>query len=145
MQTYTRICGCSARPRDPSSRNKAHDMGLVQNSAIHFISNIKGRADSVSEAKTRLQLLFLEDSHLPYFLTRILQKVSTAHYPEPETRLLETDIWWQSPLVQLPEESLSPYPSIKPPPTQVSCQELSLRCVEKITNNYNATKCCNNC
>ena len=39
---------------DPSARSKIHDIELVQNSAIRFISNLKGRTDSVPEAKNQL-------------------------------------------------------------------------------------------
>ena len=31
---------------DPSARSKMHNIELVQNSAIRFISNLKGRTDS---------------------------------------------------------------------------------------------------
>ena len=41
---------------DLSARSKIHDIELVQNSAIRFIRNLKGRTDSVSEAKNQLQL-----------------------------------------------------------------------------------------
>ena len=41
---------------DPSARSKIHDIELVQNSAVRFISNLKGRTDSVSKAKDQLQL-----------------------------------------------------------------------------------------
>jgi len=46
---------------DPAARNKVHDIELVQNSAIRFISDMKGRADSVSEARDELGLRSLED------------------------------------------------------------------------------------
>jgi len=45
---------------NPSVRSKVHDIELVQNSAIWFISNMKGRADSVSEARDELGLRSLE-------------------------------------------------------------------------------------
>ena len=41
---------------DSSARSKIHDIELVQNSAVRFISNLKERTDSVSEAKNQLQL-----------------------------------------------------------------------------------------
>ena len=39
---------------DPSARSKIQDIELVQNSAVRFISNLKGRTDSVPEAKNQL-------------------------------------------------------------------------------------------
>ena len=45
---------------DPSAKSKIQDIELVQNSAVRFISNLKGRTDSVSEAKDQLQLQSLE-------------------------------------------------------------------------------------
>ena len=118
---------------DPSAKSKIHDIELVQNSAVRFISNLKGRTDSVSEAINQLQLQSLEDrrkNHRPCFLTQILQNED-----EPRTlstvlmRLQRTDCWWQSSLVQLPEESQSQYA-----PRKISWHELFMRCVEKTSN-----------
>ena len=55
LLAYTSLC----RPileyadvvQDPAARGKIHDIELVQNSAVRFISNLKRRTDSVSEAK----------------------------------------------------------------------------------------------
>jgi len=61
---------------DPAVRSKIHEIELVQNSTIRFISNMKGRADSVSEARNELGLRLLEDrqkNHRLCLLTRILQ------------------------------------------------------------------------
>jgi len=46
---------------DPAVRSKVHDIELVQNSAIWFISNMKGCADSVSEKRDELGFRSLED------------------------------------------------------------------------------------
>ena len=61
---------------DPTTRSRIHDIELVQNSAVCFISNLKGRTNSVSETKNQLQLQSLEDksrNHRQCFLTQILQ------------------------------------------------------------------------
>ena len=61
---------------DPSAEYKIHDIELVQNSAVCFISNLKGCTDSVSEAKKQLQRQSLDDrrmNHRLHFLTQILQ------------------------------------------------------------------------
>ena len=61
---------------DPSARSKIHDIELVQNSAVCFISNLEGRTDSVSEAKNQLQIQSLKDkskNHRLCFLMQILQ------------------------------------------------------------------------
>ena len=53
-----------------------YDIELVQNSAVCFISNLKGRTDSVSEAKNQLQIQSLKDkskNHRLCFLMQILQ------------------------------------------------------------------------
>ena len=50
---------------DPSARSKIHDIELVQNSSVHFISNLKGCTDSVSEAKNQLQLQSLKEKEEP--------------------------------------------------------------------------------
>ena len=46
---------------DLSARSKIHDIELVQNSTVRLRSNLKGRTDSVSEAKNQLQLQSLEE------------------------------------------------------------------------------------
>jgi len=46
---------------DPAARSKVHDIDLVQNSAIGFISNMKRHTDSVSKARNELGLWSLED------------------------------------------------------------------------------------
>ena len=46
---------------DPSARSKIQDIEPVQNIAVRFISNLKGRTDSVSEARNQLQLQCLEE------------------------------------------------------------------------------------
>jgi len=46
---------------DPAVRSKVHDIELVQNSAIWFISNIKGRTGSASEVRSELGLWSLKD------------------------------------------------------------------------------------
>ena len=56
---------------DPTTRSRIHDIELVQNSAVNFISNLKGRTHSVSEAKNQLQLLC--------FLTQIFQIEDQHH------------------------------------------------------------------
>ena len=43
------------------ARNKIHEIELIENSAIHFVNNLKGRTDRVFEAKNQLQLQSLED------------------------------------------------------------------------------------
>ena len=61
---------------DPSAKSKIQDIELVQNSAVRFISNLKGRTDSVSEARNQLQLQSLEErrkNRRLCFLTQILQ------------------------------------------------------------------------
>ena len=61
---------------DSSARNKIHDIELVQNSSIRFISNQRGRTDSVSEARNPLQLQSLENkrkNHRLCFLRQIHQ------------------------------------------------------------------------
>ena len=68
-----RTCRCCV---DPSARSKIHDIELVQNSAVRFISNLKRCTDSVSKAENRLQLQSLEErrkNHRLCFLTQILQ------------------------------------------------------------------------
>ena len=55
---------------DPSARNRIHDLELVQNSEICFISNMKGGTDSVFDVRNQLQLQFLENrskSHRLFF------------------------------------------------------------------------------
>jgi len=61
---------------DPATRSKVHDIELVPNSTICFISNMTERADSVSEARDGLGHRSLEDrrkNHRLCLLTRILQ------------------------------------------------------------------------
>ena len=68
-----RTCRCCV---DPSARSKIHDIELVQNSAVRFISNLKRCTDSVSKAENRLQLQSLEErrkNHRLCFLTQIFQ------------------------------------------------------------------------
>ena len=38
---------------DPSARSVIHDIELVQNSAVQFISNLKGRTDNASKVKNQ--------------------------------------------------------------------------------------------
>ena len=69
---------------DPLARSKIHDIELVQNSAVHFISKLNGRADSVCEAKNQLQLQSLEEkrkNHRLCFLTQILQSEDQHRTP----------------------------------------------------------------
>jgi len=54
MQTYTVVW-------DPVTRSKVHDIELVQNSAIRFISNLKGGTHHASEARNELGLWLLEN------------------------------------------------------------------------------------
>ena len=71
---------------DPSARSKIQDIELVQNSAVCFISNLKGRTDSVSKARNQLQLQSLEErrkNHRLCFLTQILQSED-----------LHRTLWW---------------------------------------------------
>jgi len=59
---------------DPAVRSKVHDIELIQNSAVQFISDMKGHADSVSEARDELGLQSLVDrrkNHRLCLLTRI--------------------------------------------------------------------------
>ena len=70
-------------------RFMTHDIELVQNSAMHFISNLKRRTDSVSKAKQQLQLQSLKDRrrnhqvilHQLRFLTQIFQNEDQHHTP----------------------------------------------------------------
>jgi len=65
LLAYTSLCRPLLDYADlvwnPAARSKVHDIELVQNSAIRFISNMKGRADSVFEARDELGLRSLED------------------------------------------------------------------------------------
>ena len=62
---------------DPSVNSKVHhDIEQIQNKAVRFIANIRGRDDSVSVTRERLKLEFLEErrkNHGLCLLTRILQ------------------------------------------------------------------------
>ena len=101
LLAYTSLC----RPMleyadavwDPSARSKIQDIELVQNSAVRFISNLKGRTDS--EARNQLQLQSLEErrkNHRLCFLTQILQSedqhrtLSTAYDEIAKDRQLVT-------------------------------------------------------
>ena len=84
---------------DPSAKSKIQDIELVQNSAVRFISSLKGRTDSVSEARNLLQLQSLEErrkNHRLCFLTQILQSedqhrtLSTAYDEIAKDRQLVT-------------------------------------------------------
>ena len=130
---------------DPSARSKIHDIELVQNSAIRFIRNLKGRTDSVSEARNQLQLQSLEErrkNHRLCFLTQILQSedqhhtLSTAYDEIAKDRQLVT-VTTRSAARGEPI-SLCTKKSVFF--TQVSCHELFVRCVEKTTNNYKTAK-----
>ena len=60
---------------DPYSRAAIHQIELVQNDAICFIANLKGRGESVSSARGDLGLETLEcrrESHRLCLLARIL-------------------------------------------------------------------------
>jgi len=41
---------------DPATRSEVHDVELIQNSAILFISHLEGRTSSVSETRNELGL-----------------------------------------------------------------------------------------
>ena len=41
---------------DPSAKCKVHDIEIIQNKAIRFIANLRGREDGVSAARERLKL-----------------------------------------------------------------------------------------
>ena len=74
---------------DPSAGNKINYIERVQNSAVCFISNLKGRTDSVSETRNQLQLQSLEErrkNRRLCFLTQILQN-------EDQHRTLSTTEW----------------------------------------------------
>ena len=61
---------------DPSVKSKVHDIELIQNKAIRFIANLRGRDDSVSVTRKRLKLEGLEErrkNHRLCLLTGILQ------------------------------------------------------------------------
>ena len=83
---------------DPLARSKIHDIELIQNSAVHLISNLKGRTDRVSEARNQLQLQSLEEKRKNRlcFLTQILQSedqhraLSTAYDEIAKDRQLVT-------------------------------------------------------
>ena len=85
---------------DPSAKSKIQDIELVQNSAVRFISSLKGRTDSVSEARNQLQLQALEErrkNHRLCFSMRIPQSkdqhrtvVSTAYDKIGKDRQLVT-------------------------------------------------------
>ena len=45
---------------DPSIKSKVHDIELIQNKAIRFIANLRGRDDSVIVTRERLKLESLE-------------------------------------------------------------------------------------
>ena len=47
---------------NPSARNQIHDIELVQNSAICFISNLKRRTDNVLKVKNQSQLKSLKET-----------------------------------------------------------------------------------
>ena len=130
---------------DPSPRSKIYDIELVQNS---FISNLKGRTDSVFRAKNQLQLQCLENrrrNHRVCFLTGILQNedqhrtLSTAYDEIAKDRQLVTVT-----ICSAAREGSISICTKKASFTQVSCHELFVRCVEKTTNNYKTAQCCEN-
>ena len=41
---------------DPSAKCKVHNIEIIQNKAIRFIANLRGREDGVSAARERLKL-----------------------------------------------------------------------------------------
>ena len=61
---------------DPSVKSTVHNIELIQNKAIRFIANLRGRDDSVSVTRKRLKLEGLEErrkNHRLCLLTKILQ------------------------------------------------------------------------
>ena len=84
---------------DPSAKSKIQNIEMIQNSAVRFISNLKGCTDSVSEAKNQLQLQSLEEmrkNHRLRFLRQSLQSedqrrtLSTAYDEIAKDRQLVT-------------------------------------------------------
>ena len=61
---------------DPSAKSKIQDIELVQNSAVHFISSLKGRTDSVSEARNQLQLQSLEERRKNHRLSTAYDEIA---------------------------------------------------------------------
>jgi len=62
---------------DPVKKQTIYDIELIQNNAIRFIVNLKGRTDSVPETRNQLDIKSLEDrrkNHQLCLLTRILQE-----------------------------------------------------------------------
>ena len=83
----------------PSAKSKIQNIEMIQNSAVRFISNLKGCTDSVSEAKNQLQLQSLEEmrkNHRLRFLRQSLQSedqrrtLSTAYDEIAKDRQLVT-------------------------------------------------------
>ena len=61
---------------DPHTKQIIHKVEMIQNKAIRFIKNLKGREDSVSAARDDLYLFSLEKrrrNHCLSLLLRILQ------------------------------------------------------------------------
>ena len=80
LLAYTRLC----RPilkyadvvQDPHAKQTIHIIKLIQNKAIRFIKNIKGRDESVFTARDDLDLISLEKrrrNHRLSLLIRILE------------------------------------------------------------------------
>jgi hypothetical protein len=67
---------------DPSTKTTAQKIELVQNDAIRFIGNLKGRGTSVTEARNQLEIGSLEErrkNHRLCLLTRVLQNENQHH------------------------------------------------------------------
>ena len=64
---------------DPHSKSLVYDIGMVQNRAIRFICGLKGRKDSISEARKSLGLCQLSDRRLNNRLKLLLRMMDDSH------------------------------------------------------------------